>query len=162
MAIGSLDADGDPTVEIEVIGAFGQPSKFTCVVDTGFTGFLSIPLLQAFPVGLVLTGTMPMVFANGAVENRLICLGMARVDGVEKLGLIVIESESKQVLLGMDFLKKFGLKLLVCPTTGQIELVPSADGFSIPAAQPVRPQRTEAGSAIPMRTPPPAAAPDTD
>ena len=137
MAIGSLDADGDPTVAVEIIGAFGQPTTFTCVVDTGFTGFLSIPLLQAFPVGLVLAGTRPMVFANGAVENKLICLGVARVDGVEKSGLIVIENESKQVLLGMDFLKKFGFKLLVCPTTGQIELVPAADGFTIPAAQAV-------------------------
>lgn len=45
MAIGSLDANGDPTLEIEIIGAYGQPTNFTCVIDTGFTGFLSIPLL---------------------------------------------------------------------------------------------------------------------
>jgi predicted aspartyl protease len=137
VAIGFLEANGDPVLEIEVIGAFEQPTKFKCVVDTGFTGFLSIPLLQAFPVGLVLQGTMAMQFANGAVENKLVCLGFARVDGIQNIGLIVIENESKQVLLGMDFLKKFGFKLLVCPTTGQIELVPAANAFSIPAAHPV-------------------------
>lgn len=135
MAIGYLDANGDPVVDIEIIGAYGQPYKFTCVIDTGFTGFLSIPLLQAFPVGLVLQGTMPIAFGNGTVENKLICLGFAKVDGAEQTGLIVIENESKQVLLGMDFLKKFGFKLLVCPTTGQIEIVPSANAFTIPAAQ---------------------------
>lgn len=82
---------------------------------------------------------MPMVFANGAVENKLICLGVARVDRIDQMGLIVIEHQSKQILLGMDFLKKFGFKLLVCPTTGQVEMVPAADGFTIPAAQPVQP-----------------------
>lgn len=151
MPIGSLDSNGDPVLDIDIIGAFGQPTTVTCVIDTGFTGFLSIPLLQAFPIGLVLHGTMPMVFANGTVENKLICLGLARVGAIEQMGLIVIENQSKQILLGMDFLKKFGFKLLVCPTTGQVEMVPSADGFTIPAAQPVV-------AAVPV-TPIPAAAP---
>ncbi len=134
MAIGSLGANGDPTIEIEVLGAFNQPTKLACLIDTGFTGFLSIPLLQAFPIGLILTGTMSLQFANGASENRLTCLGVARLDGVENMGLIVIENEGNQVMLGMDFLKKFGFELLVCPTTGQIEMVPSASGFTVPAA----------------------------
>ena len=98
-----------------------------------------------------------MVFANGAVENKLICLGAARVGGIEQMGLIVIENQSKQILLGMDFLKKFGFKLLVCPTTGQVELVPAADAFTIPAAQPAAAIATTAPAVIQaIDIPPPA------
>jgi len=134
-----LGDKGEPTLDIEVLGAFNQPASFTCLIDTGFTGFLSIPLLQAFPVGLVLSGTMSLELANGAVETKLTCLGIARLNGVELAGVIVIENESNQVLLGMDFLRIFGLKLLVCPTTGQIEVVPATDAFTVAAAAASRP-----------------------
>jgi len=100
---------------------------------------------------------MAMQFANGAVENKLVCLGLAKIDGLEQAGLIVIENESKQILLGMDFLKKFGLKLLVCPTTAQIEIVPAAAAFSIPAARPVPPPA--AAGLPPAPDVPPNAAP---
>lgn len=138
MAIGFLAANGDPTLEIEIKGV-GQAKKFTCLIDTGFTGFLSIPLLQALPLGLVLTATTTVTFANGITESRLICLGHAKVDSDEQLGTILLEYQSNQVMLGMDFLKKFGLKLLVCPTTGQIEVVPSGASFTVPAASPAQP-----------------------
>lgn len=134
MPIGSLAANGDPIIEVIVVGAFGQPTTFSCVIDTGFTGFLSIPLLQAFPIGLILAGTMDVTLANGVTEPKLFCLGQAKIGQDEKWGIILIENKSKQTLLGMAFLKEFGYKLLVCPTTGQVEVVPTADPFTVPAA----------------------------
>lgn len=138
MAIGSFAANGDPTLDIEIVG-LGKTAKLTCLVDTGFTGFLSIPLLQALPLGLVLAGTTTVTFANGASEPRLTFLSQARIDGQERFGIVFLEFQSSQVLLGMDFLRVFGLKLLVCPTTGQIEVVPSGSGFTVPAANPATP-----------------------
>ncbi len=147
MAIGYLDDKGDPTLEIEILGAFNRPTKFACLIDTGFDGFLSVPILQAFPVGLVLHTTTSVTFANGTSEDKLTCLGYARLDGEDRLGLILIESQSNQVVLGMDFLKKFGLKLIVCPTSGQVEVVPAASNFTVPAGA--------------LSPPPPAALPTT-
>lgn len=135
MAIGSLDANEGPLLEIEVLGAFGQPHKLTCLIDTGFTGFLSIPILQAFPIGLVLATTMPVLFGNGQTEDKLVCLGLARVDGKENPGLILIETKHQQVLLGMEFLKKFGFKLIICPATGQVEVVSTENKFTVTAAK---------------------------
>src|SRR5829696_5904767 len=117
MPIGSVDSNGDPVIDIEILGEFNQSTTVTCVIDTGFAGFLSMPLVHASSIGLVVHGTMPLVLANGTVENTLICLGVASVGGSDQMGLIVIENQSTQILLGMDFLKKFGYKLLVCPTT---------------------------------------------
>lgn len=135
MAIGSLDANEGPFLEIEVLGAYGQPHKLNCLIDTGFTGFLSIPILQAFPIGLILATTMPVVFANGQTEDKLVCLGVAKVDGAENIGLILIETKGNQILLGMEFLKKFAFKLIVCPTTGQVEVVETKSGFTVTAAK---------------------------
>jgi predicted aspartyl protease len=156
MPIGSFDSNGAPVIDIEILGAFDQPTTVTCVIDTGFSGFLSIPL-QAFPIGLVVHGTMPVVFANGTVENKLICLGVARAGGSDQTGLIVLENQSKQILLGMDFLEKFGYKLLLCPTTGQVEMVPEENAFTIAAAEASAPAPI-AAPPIPDLNPPQAAA----
>ena len=123
MATGFLDSSGDPHVEIEVIGVYGKPTKMTCLVDTGFSGFLTIPLLQAFPIGLVLRTTTSVTFANSETENRLTCLGIVRVDGRDETGLILVDSRGGEPILGMDFLRKFNFRLTVCPSTGSVEFV---------------------------------------
>jgi len=145
MPIGSFDKNGDPVIDIQIIGAFEQATTLTCIVDTGFTGFLSMPL-HALPAGLSVHGTVPMVFGDGTVENRLMCLGVARSGGVDQTGLIVIENQSTHILLGMDFLRKFGYKLLLCPSTGEVQMVAEENAFTIAAA--------EASAPAPIAAPP--------
>lgn len=99
MATGYLD-NGDPYIDVD-IPAFGQAVTLRCLIDTGFTGFLSVPLLQAFPLGLILSSTTNVALANGAVETKLVCLGLARLDGVQQIGIFMIENRGSDVLLGM-------------------------------------------------------------
>ena len=145
MPIGSFDSNGAPVIDIEIVGASNQPTTVTCVIDTGFTGFLSIPL-HAFPDELGVHGTMPMVFADGTVENKLICLGAARAGGSHQTGVIVLENQAQQIVLGMDFLQKFGYKLLLCPATGEVQMVAEENAFTIAAA--------EASAPAPIAAPP--------
>ena len=51
----SFDSSGSPTIDIEVFG-WNEDSKCkaTAIVDTGFTGFLLLPIQAAFPAGLIL------------------------------------------------------------------------------------------------------------
>ncbi len=52
---GSFDSAGNPVLKISVYGAVEQAKReFEAILDTGFTGFLSMPLLQAFPLALIL------------------------------------------------------------------------------------------------------------
>ena len=92
-------------------------------MDTGFTGFLSIPMLQAFPIGLILTGTIPVTLADGSTHHKLTCLGMVQLGEERQVGLEVIEPNSNLPLLGMDFLRKFKKKLLINPQEGTFELL---------------------------------------
>lgn len=114
MATGYLD-NGDPCIEIEVSNPLNWRSRLKCLIDTGFSGFLSIPILQAFPLGLLLFGTIPVTLADGSTQYKLTCLGQAHLDNQAEIGVIIIEPSSDQVLLGMDFLRKFRKKLLIDP-----------------------------------------------
>ena len=122
MPTGYLDANGDPCISIEVSNPLNWKVSLDCLIDTGFTGFLSIPILQAFPIGLLLITTIPVTMADGRTDAKLGCLGKVHLGAEEQVGLIIIEPNSAKSLLGMDFLKKFNKKLLVDPLNGLIEL----------------------------------------
>ena len=124
--IGYLDANGDPHLEIDVANPLGWKSKLKCLIDTGFTGFLSVPILDAFPIGLLLVGTLPVTLADGRVQNKLMCLGNASVGAEAHVGVILIEPGSSQTLLGMEFFRVFKKRLIVDPIAGIVELVDSA------------------------------------
>jgi predicted aspartyl protease len=118
---GSFNSSGSPTVEISVSGPLTNPTAFTAIMDTGFTGFLLLPILQAFPVGLILQGTVPISLADGSTQTKLTCLGMLHFDGETQTGLIIIEPQNADVLLGMDFLRKFNRQLIVDAPNGIVK-----------------------------------------
>lgn len=121
--IGSFDSLGCPTISIGISGPLTKPVSISGLVDTGFSGFVSIPMVQAFPIGLVLSGTTSVVLADSSVQHRLTCLGMVHFEGDNQIDLIMIESQGDQVLIGMRFLEVFGLELKVDPTNNLVEIV---------------------------------------
>jgi predicted aspartyl protease len=114
IATGSFDAVGNPCVDVAVAGVFSAPTtNLTCIIDTGFTGFLSLPMLQAFPLGLPLYGTTNVTLADGSTNVRLLAMAMATVGGQTKAGVVILEPTATDVLLGMDFLRTFSAVLIV-------------------------------------------------
>jgi predicted aspartyl protease len=115
-AIGSLDKDGSPTLKIKVSGVFsGAAAEFVAIIDTGFTGFLSMPLIAAFPLGLPLSGTTSVQLADGQDQSKLMAQCKVTIDDKTepKFGLVILEPSSTTTLVGMEFLRafKFGLFL---------------------------------------------------
>ena len=74
-----------------------------------------MPILQAFPLGLILNGTTKVTFADGSTATKLTALGRVTLEGVAKIGVVLLEEGSTDVLIGMDFLKAFEVSLLVHP-----------------------------------------------
>jgi len=93
------------------------------VIDTGFTGFVSMPLIRAFPLGLILASTVNLVLADGTTVTRLTAYGFVRVENERNPGVIVLDPGADEVLLGMDFLKKFQRTLVVNSNTPSVELI---------------------------------------
>jgi len=111
---GCLDKSGSPSVRISVHGISPDSrQEFDAVIDTGFTGFLMMPLLSAFPLGLTLWGTSNYCLADGSTSPKLLGAGTITLEGEEASGVIVLESSPCGLLLGMDFLRKVRRGLVV-------------------------------------------------
>ena len=103
-------------MKVTVAGPFSPGQEFEAVLDTGFTGFISMPLLQAIPLGLVLYGTTSIVLADGSQSYRLTAKGKVTIGGESRIGVVILEPTSDEVLLGMAFLRQFGKVLYLSST----------------------------------------------
>src|SRR2546426_9857730 len=135
---GSLDKAGSPRIKVHIRGVFTTPpAEVDALIDTGFTGFISMPMVQAFPLGLPLVGTSSFVLADNTTAVNLLAFGLAWL-GTEtpQGGLIVLQYRAGDVLLGMDFLRIMKKALAVAPLGGTVTLVDDAPPAVAPPPQP--------------------------
>jgi len=90
--------------------------EFEAMIDTGFTGFLLMPLVSAFPLGLTLLGTSSYTLADGSASPKLLAQGTVTLDGQETSGVIVLETNQCGLLLGMAYLRAAKRTLIVSET----------------------------------------------
>lgn len=119
---GSFSPTGHPIFQIEVYGFSDKFSqKFDAMLDTGFSGFLNLPLVYALKIGLILNSTASYTLADGSTQHTLLCLGSIKIGEGVQPGLISI-SKGSDVLIGMDFLRKFKKKLSLDCEGGTLRL----------------------------------------
>ena len=68
MIIGMVNANREATIRLEVIGPPGHPQDIEAVIDTGFTGFLTLPPALVTALGLSWLCRQPGILADGRVE----------------------------------------------------------------------------------------------
>jgi len=101
--------------------------EFEAMIDTGFSGFLMLPLVSAFPLALTLFGTTTYTLADGSQSPKLLAHGTVDLEGEHTAGLIVLEANaSSGPLLGMDFLRRSN-KVLFLSKSG-VYLLDEPDG----------------------------------
>lgn len=107
--------NGHPFFRIQVYG-FSQKQIVTveALFDSGFTGFLSLPLSNCLRSALILLSTAQYTLADGSTSHTLLALRTVVVSqDVNTTGAISISMQSNDSLLGMEFLRKIGGKLEV-------------------------------------------------
>lgn len=116
---GQLDAQGHPYVEITVSanGSDGSGISYQALIDTGFTGFVSLPFMAAGALKLQPHTSTTYELANGKQSDPIpLARAFACVTGDKfKAGLISI-SEHSGVLVGVEFLRTCGKGLLFLST----------------------------------------------
>jgi predicted aspartyl protease len=112
---GYLDEAGHPYIKIKVWGLSDKfAQEFEAMIDTGFSGYLSIPLVRAFPLALTLFGTTQYQLADGSMSPKLLAHGSIDHQGEVTSGLIALESNSNcGPLVGMEFLRQSKKLLLL-------------------------------------------------
>jgi predicted aspartyl protease len=119
--LGTFD-DGQPKIIIEVKGVGGIPRKMEAIVDSGFNGYLQIPLTEALPVGLVLSGIQNTSIADGSSMTVLVCEGTVCVDGRCVDTTIDVHNKTNVILLGTKLLEKLKATFVLDCQKGTVEL----------------------------------------
>jgi len=135
--IGSFAKSGSPSLKVKISGPFSDGVEYDAIIDTGFTGFASIPLAEAIRLGLLLWGTTSVSFANGETSYRLTGKCQIAVDDQKKIGVAILEWQASEVLLGMAFVRQFEKVLLV--TSSTVVLQDEAEPPSSPEPSPDNP-----------------------
>ena len=105
---GWYDDTGSPRLAFHIRGVSHEPPglKYDGIIDTGFSGFIQVPLPVAFSLNLPLEGTTSVMLADGSTQTALTALGMVTLGNRPLVGVVHL-SPSHEILLGMDFLRRF-------------------------------------------------------
>ena len=112
--LGRYDEKGSPCLTLSLYGAKNRDAGVEChgLIDTGFSRFIQVPFSLACSIGLPLDGINTFTLADGKSIHMLMALVEAEFAGKKKVGIASI-STSEEILIGMEFLRLFGVSLLV-------------------------------------------------
>jgi clan AA aspartic protease len=106
---GSVDRLRQPRIKLTVKGN-RKSININPAIDTGFNGYLSLPVAIAIPLGLELKGEVPVELADGSLKKELTFRGAVNWQGLE-YDIDIFLTESVDALLGSGLLQ--GLKLTI-------------------------------------------------
>ena len=123
MIEGVIRETGTPTLGLKVIGKGGSEVTVEGILDTGFDGFLCLPIPLAVSLGLELIDVTRTELADGTVvEDELVFAGRAEWDGT-MMDTDILLTRSGDVLIGTAFLKGYMVQLDYQTHTVRIEKV---------------------------------------
>jgi clan AA aspartic protease len=124
MIEGTIQGTGTPLLALKVIGKGGVGITVEGILDTGFDGFLCLPIPLAVSLGLELIDVTRTELADGTVvEEELVFAGQAEWDGVV-MDVDILLTRSADVLIGTAFLKEYLVQLDYKANTVMIEKAP--------------------------------------
>jgi clan AA aspartic protease len=129
--VGKTEDEASPVIRISITASNAKAQEFEAIIDTGFTGFLSIPQQEADRLGLVPISTQIVVFADNSEHVRWIANAIVIMGHESQEGAAFLEPFSNEVLLGMEFIRKFDRMMLLYPTDGFVQFVGQSAARSI-------------------------------
>ena len=109
MIIGMVNANREATMRLGVIGLQGPPQDIEAVIDTGFTGFLTLPPALVTALGLSWLCRQPGILADGRVEYFDVYIATVIWDGQPRT--IEVEAADTEPLVGMSLLDRHSLRI---------------------------------------------------
>ena len=124
VTIGHYDQDGNACVHLHICGTKHEHPRvrYEAVIDTGFTGFIQLPLSYAIALSLPLEGVQKVALANYSTLMMLTALADVTLANRTETGVILLSQSSNTILLGMDFLGRFDRILMVSKKVGVVLL----------------------------------------
>jgi clan AA aspartic protease len=113
MIIGTVNADLQPIIRLEVVARDGTRQEVEGMVDTGFNGWLTLPPSVIATLGLTWVQRGRAVLADGSSVLYNTYEGVIEWDG---MGRTVLLDEAAGIpLIGMSLIQGYELNLLASP-----------------------------------------------
>lgn len=116
MIQGTVNANNEATIRIPVHDANGQPHDVEAVIDTGFTGYLTLPGSFIATLGLPWLAQQQALLADGSLHVFDVFAARIVWDGLPRV--VPAEEVDAQPLVGMAMLRDHELRIQVRPGTG--------------------------------------------
>jgi predicted aspartyl protease len=115
---GHYDTKGNPCIRLPLEGIFGRSTEKLglrpeALIDTGFTGFISMPMEHAFLLALPLSCWTSSTLADGSTHDKLAASVHVKLVGKATWGEAILEPHSSEYLVGLEFLRTFHLALVL-------------------------------------------------
>ncbi|MCR4403749.1 MAG: hypothetical protein NUW06_00355 [Candidatus Acetothermia bacterium] len=107
---GHFDEYHQPRVAITIQGA-RRDATLDAVIDTGFDGYLCLPVAVAIELGLELYGAQRTELADGSIKSELVFIGRAGFAGQPSREVEILLTEGEEALIGVGFLADWRLEL---------------------------------------------------
>ena len=101
MITGSVIANA-ARIAVHLVGSNGQTATLEAIIDTGFNGFLTLPLPEIARLGFAYQGNMEAVLGDGSETTMDMFLGTVRWEGQLREGTVLAADGTP--LAGMDLL----------------------------------------------------------
>lgn len=119
--ISNIDNQNQVRIEGKIVGLY-KSSTFGCILDTGYSGTLVLPLTVAVDLGLEKAGAASVTLADGTTSIVPTFLCKVDIGGViQDADTLVMGSD---VLLGMGVMEKF--QVFIDSAVGKVTFTPRA------------------------------------
>src|SRR5262249_49265379 len=109
MIAGMVNANREATIPLMVLGPQGHQQEIEAIIDTGFTGFLTLPPLLVTTLGLAWLCRQPGILADGRVEYFDVYVATVIWDGQPRT--VEVEAVDAEPLVGMSLLEHHTLRI---------------------------------------------------
>jgi predicted aspartyl protease len=112
---GFFAQDGSPCLRIRLRGSDPESPlvEVIGILDTGFTGFVRVPLKDAATFGLSPHDATSYTMANDAKVACSLAMGTVAFAGDTAEGVVCLWEGSREILIGMDLFRLFGVTLVM-------------------------------------------------
>lgn len=110
---GSIQQFGHPYIEIVVSADGLMGEKFPALVDTGYSGFVSLPAADAVRLGLDAHTTAQFLLADGSLSATPIADGFACFEGDPFVHGLISLTQHAAAAVGVNFLQRCGKSMVL-------------------------------------------------
>ncbi|MBI2179544.1 MAG: clan AA aspartic protease [Deltaproteobacteria bacterium] len=104
MITGVVNANQEAIIQLVVTGPSGQQQNSEAIIDTGFTGFLTLPPAYIATLGLSWLSRQSGILADGSVDVFDVYVATVMWDGQSRT--VEVEAANTEPLVGMSLLAR--------------------------------------------------------